>query len=258
MASEASDDDKCLVLKNVSPGVKFLTISRKGPEETFLNVSPFLVEKAVANVCGKVNGIKLSREGRLIVETKSAKQASKLMELTNLNSDIEVLVSENERMNSSKGVIFATVLLCESNETILEHLSVQHVVAIERAKRRNQVGDLIESGLFFVTFSTREIPEYLNVGYLHLPVCPFIPRPTQCFSCGKFGHIGKFCKVEPKVCLCCNSLLHRDSREYQCVNAKICNNCGGDHHTLSRICRRYHEQELNQRIRTYKPHRTRE
>lgn len=243
--------DKTIKLKNQSPGIKFLTMKKKNSNENMMKVSPFLVAKVIDNVCGGVNDIRMNKSCNLVIEAKNVAQAAKLIQITKLNEEIEVEVIKNEQMNSSKGVVFAPQLLCETNEILLENLKDQHVTEINRAKKRNFEGDLVDSGLLFITFSIRDIPQSIKAGYLSLPVRPFVPRPMQCFQCGLFGHIAKVCKAKYKPCLACGSPLHQDEKENKCQNIKKCKNCGQDHHTLDRKCPLYKQNQKIQQIRVY-------
>lgn len=165
--------DTTKVLKNKTPGPKYMKIERKGNSEDMAKVSPFLIHKFLQNVCGEVQSSKLTQAGYVLVETKNEEQARKLIQVTQMSNEIKVNISENERLNQSKGVIFAKDLLCVSEEEIVAELKdQQHVTEVYRVKKRMANGTMSETGVFFVTFSTRDVPNELNAGYTKFSVRP--------------------------------------------------------------------------------------
>ncbi|GBO25147.1 hypothetical protein AVEN_77007-1 [Araneus ventricosus] len=72
--------------------------------ETFVNVSPFLVQKVVSATVGDVASIKRIRSGDLLIEVNSQKQAKQILKIKAL-ADIKVTVEAHRTLNSSKGVI---------------------------------------------------------------------------------------------------------------------------------------------------------
>ncbi|GBN73353.1 hypothetical protein AVEN_137036-1 [Araneus ventricosus] len=82
--------------------------------ETFLIVSPFLVEKGITSSVGEVKSAKKLRSGDL-VEMESPKQAKQIVKLNSLPT-IPFTVNPHATLNSSKGVISCGELLNESVE----------------------------------------------------------------------------------------------------------------------------------------------
>ncbi|GBM97935.1 hypothetical protein AVEN_228361-1 [Araneus ventricosus] len=83
--------------------------------ETFHNVSPFLVEKGITSSVGEVKSTKKLRSGDLLVEVESPMQAKLIAKLNSL-STIPVTVNPHATLNSSEGVISCIELLNESVE----------------------------------------------------------------------------------------------------------------------------------------------
>lgn len=153
-------------------------IKRKGIE-TMAKVSPFLVQKVIENVCGHVIQCFMARDESLIVETTGVLQAAKLMQLIQISKNVQVEVMEKENMNQSKEVIYARELLCDDDDSLLEYLKDQHVVKVERLKKRLQNGNFEDVGIFFITFGVTQLPETLKAGYMKYNVRPYVPKPMH-------------------------------------------------------------------------------
>lgn len=225
--------------------------------KTMMDVSPFLVSKVIENIAGKVNQVKMLKDQSLLIEAKDLKQANTIIQIISLNENTKVKVTEDSKFNSSKGVIYAPQLLCVSDEQLLIDLEDQFITEIKRLETTKD-GRKKANGIFFVTFSVPEAPKNVKAAYLSLEVRPFVPKPTQCFGCGKFGHVSKYCKAEIKPCMNCTSINHSDTKEVKCNQQPRCINCNETHHTLNRSqCRRYKEEAAIIRIKITEkiPHR---
>lgn len=229
-------------LKNSIEGERVLVITKVNGTKKFENISPFWIKKVVDNAAGgAVNQARKNRDGKIIVNTKNKQQAAKLIKLSQINEDNKVVVTEDGKANQSEGVIFCRDLKYATDEEILDELAEQKVINIRRAKKKNELGLEYETGLYFVTFDSRELPEQLRVGYEMLEVRPFIPEPMRCFRCMKFGHTQKFCKKPEeggKICGNCSEKEHVNRAKGEKCNASPkCTNCGSeDHGNFSRQC----------------------
>ena len=65
----------------------------------------------------------------------------------------------------------------------------------------------IPTSTLFLTFSTRDLPKEITVGYLEVKVALFVPNPMRCFNCNKFGHMSQRCKVAAK-CPGCGKYIY--------------------------------------------------
>lgn len=77
----------------------------------------------------------------------------------------------------------------------------------------------------------------VTIGYLVIKLKPYIPSPTRCFNCQKFGHVAKFCRAKNAVCPNCGG-----RHEYEnCPNkdALRCVNCNGEHSSGYKGCPEY-------------------
>ncbi|GBM17936.1 hypothetical protein AVEN_111087-1 [Araneus ventricosus] len=157
---------------------KFFIIKRVSEKnENVVNVSPFLVEKAITGSVGIVTSTKLMRSGDLLVEVASRQQAQQIRKLHSL-STISVSVKPHETLNSAKGVNTCGRLLNLSLEEIALELSGQDVKDVRRINIRRD-GELVPTKHFILTFNTPRLPEYIKAGYVRCSVRPHIPNPLR-------------------------------------------------------------------------------
>ena len=242
--------DKKKVLENLSEGPKFLIISRKDEGQSMEKVSPFLLRKCINHVVGgNVRQMSALRNGTILVETENVKQAKTLITLKRISPLINLEISEHDRLNSSKGVVnrcYDWKYL--TDEEIVEGLREYHVTAIHRIKRRTEREDFVDTGTYFLTFSTTKLPKEIDIGYSFREVMPYIPNPMICFNCLKFNHPKDRCKLPEKICQNCAQTYHLDENE-KCSRPALCINCNGSHPSLSKLCPVYIKNKEIQRIK---------
>ena len=164
--------------------------------------------------------------------------------------DFSVAVKKDEKSNQSLGVIYCRDLKYSTTDEIIEELKRQHVVDIKSSKKRGQDGETYDTGLYFVTFDTRQTPNEIKIGYEVVDVCQYIPEPMRCFICLKFGHSKKYCKTpeNEKKCGNCANDVHTDrEKREKCQESPKCVNCGSkEHGSFARFCNVYKmEKEIN-------------
>lgn len=189
-------------LEDLKSGPKFIIMQRNETDDkkTMQGVSPFTIHKCIELHAGQPKSVKLLRNGTLLIETVSNVQAEKLYKLTLLGSDICVKVIEHPTLNTSKGTIHCLDILCVPDDEIISELKDQHVVDIARFKKKVN-GQLVDNGLFIVTFNLPSLPERVQLGYISCEVEMYIPNPRRCYNCQEFGHGAKYCK---KTSICAN------------------------------------------------------
>ncbi|GBO17031.1 hypothetical protein AVEN_80578-1 [Araneus ventricosus] len=208
----------------------FLIHRISSSNETFHNVSPFLVEKGITGSLGEVKSTKKLRSGDLLVEVESPKQAKQIVKLNALSS-IPVSVNPHATLNSSKGVISCGELLNESVEKITEELNSQGVTHVRRITIRRD-GQLLNTKHLILTFDSAKLPEHIKAGYMRLSVRTYIPNPLRCFKCQRFGHSKTSCRGT-LTCARCAEVGHEST---DCTRSEKCVNCKGEHTSFSRNC----------------------
>lgn len=77
------------------------------------------------------------------------------------------------------------------------------------------------------------LPERVKIGYVRYIVRPYIPPPTRCFTCQRFGHIAAACKAKARCAKCGGEHEYGECAE----GTKIkCCNCGGEHSAAYKGC----------------------
>ncbi|GFS68011.1 uncharacterized protein TNCV_1362391 [Trichonephila clavipes] len=99
--------------------------------DTFSNVSPFLIEKAIRASVGEVKTIRKMRSEDLFIEVSSTKQALALASLKRL-AHFDIQVKSHATLNFSRGVISAADLYNVTEEEILENMADLKVCAVRR------------------------------------------------------------------------------------------------------------------------------
>jgi hypothetical protein len=240
-------------LENLAEGEKFLIMSREDKSETMEKVSPWILKMAINSTAGsEVNMVKKLRNGTVLIHTKNRKQAEKLVTIIQLDSSTRVKITEHEKLNQKKGVIKCLDLMYLEDNYILQELASQNVIDIKRIKKRNNInGKEEETGTYFLTFGTVNIPEHIFIGYERVKVREFIPDPLRCFKCLKFDHTQNQCK-ENKICGNCGEEEHTDpEKKERCHKKPKCTNCGEtDHGSLSRKCKVFENRKELMTIKT--------
>ena len=78
----------------------------------------------------------------------------------------------------------------------------------------------IKTNTLILTFNTPQIPDYLKICYLNIPVTQYVPNPIRCYKCQRFGHVTGRCK-HSETCARCSETGHKDdtcTKGYKCIN----------------------------------------
>lgn len=233
---------------------RFLVIKRKD-NQSMANVSPFLIKKQIDFTCnGEVIFAKKTRDGNLLVKTKTGLQAFKLLRLK-IMGDLEIEVVEHLTLNTTKGVIYSNDLRPLTEEEIKKELKAQNICDVKKIKKKlNEV--LVDTGLVILTFASVSTPENIKIGYESVKVRAYIPPPLRCNNCFRFGHISNACR-NSKLCINCASDFHTNpdsdktcSFDKNCVNCKDAKLPDSNHSSIYRGCPIFVKQQEIQAIKT--------
>jgi len=65
--------------------------------------------------------------------------------------------------------------------------------------RRDTSKEYFDSQTVLLHFTSSQFPEAVKIGYLNFyRVREFIPKPTCCYKCNRFGHVAKNCRGKDK------------------------------------------------------------
>ena len=109
---------------------------------------------------------------------------------------------------------------------------------ISKAKRITiqRDGQIRPTNTIILTFESHVPPKQIKAGHLNVKVDLYIPQPTQCFKCQRFGHHRQNCNIN-NTCPRCGEEGHIETREIQCQKNPKCVNCGENHSAYSKDCR---------------------
>ena len=156
-----------------------------------------------------------------------------------------VKVSPHRSLNSKKGVLWCRELDTVSLTEIKEELASQQVTEVKRISV-TRAGKKENTHTYILTFGTSDLPTKIKVGYLSVPIKPYIPNPLRCFRCQRFGHHRDQCR-SPEVCGKCGNTDH--SKEH-CDVDPACVNCKGKHEASSKNCPSWKKEKEISRIKT--------
>ena len=122
----------------------------------------------------------------------------------------------------------------------MEELAEQGVIGSSNVKDSNK------TNTFILSFCTPEVPEDLQIGYISVPITPYISNPLCCFKCQRFGHGEKGCNKEA-VCARCAETGHSDKG---CEKMVKCSNCLAAHCAFSKNCPRWKAEKQAQEVAT--------
>ena len=188
------------------------------------------------------------KNGCLLIECFRQQQSKNLLSLTSI-ADLQISVTPHRTLNSSVGVIRDRDhdLAELSEEQIVQELKLQHVSKVKRFTKK-QDDLIIKLHTYLLTFELSTVPEHIYIGPYRIKVNAYVPNPTRCFKCQKFGHGRSSCKGTEK-CVKCSVEGHSS---FDCEGTVKCSNCNGNHMANSRNCEFYKKEVQIQKIKTDK------
>ena len=173
---------------------------------------------------------KYNDQNTWIITTTCKEQADKYMQIKEINGS-QVTIQPHSEMNSVWGTM---VLLREDKDDedrcrrILEkrHKNVQEVKIIILPRNNTKIAK--------IKFKGKTLPEKIYMGGRRRDIKPYIPKPSQCHNCSRYGHYKEVCRSQSPACYYCGS--HEHESKWQCGGEAKCINCNGNHHARSQKC----------------------
>ncbi|GFO15148.1 RNA-directed DNA polymerase from mobile element jockey [Plakobranchus ocellatus] len=98
---------------------------------------------------------------------------------------------------------FLTMTLIQHSIIFLEASAELSGVTHARRIKVGRGEDKIQTDTVVLTFHSRKAPSKICAGYLTLDVRPYVPLPTRCNKCQRYGHGKDKCKKPAAVCVKC-------------------------------------------------------
>jgi hypothetical protein len=78
-------------------------------------------------------------------------------------------------------------------------------------------------------------------------------KPSQCYKCFKYDHVGKYCRADNQICSRCAVANHKHDECPNTDKQPICCNCKGEHTATSSDCPKYlqYQQRIQRTIDQY-------
>lgn len=229
------------ITSNSSQGIHFAVIDRDDEKNpSLLGISPFLVGRCIKSSVGDVEDTRSELDGgRYVVKVRGSNKFQRLLKMECLSDGTRIKVTEHAQLNFSKAVISAPEVAHMSEDEILEELADQHVTEVKRLSKKVSPSNRLASVLV-LKIHKPTAPQYITVGLIRKPTRPFYPRPTRCFNCLDYGHIGKSCKKARRCPNCCNAW-----HDEECSLPTFCLHCNENHSIYSSFCKKFKaEQEI--------------
>jgi hypothetical protein len=232
---------------NSGNGVNFLEIYEhehwpkffivNGVQERLSALDPITIAEAIEEFIGEPEDTTMLRSGSLLVQCRNRNQADKIESLKFIGKS-PVKVIKHPRLNSCKGVVFSNESFKCTDEKLKSYLENKY--GITDVYRMRPRGD--NSQLIIVTFPSKFLPKRIKIGHEKCRVRPYVPNPSRCYNCQRFGHMSRSCRRKA-VCARCGSEDHVHMRENPCENKAHCVNCNLDHPAYERSCPKWAEEK---------------
>ena len=149
-----------------------------------------------------------------------------LLHLTLSEDDIISEVKPHNSFNLIKGVIHSQELQ-EFSEAEILNLCPDNIYDVRKLSGHNNT--------IILNFSSRYLPDYINIRHLQFRVKKYRPKPTLCFNCFNYGHVAKYCQNTKKCDVCSAEITNKSHKcsEYNCFH------CEEKHSPSHRSCLRF-------------------
>lgn len=222
-SSSSSGDDTVRRAASSARTVLFRPAGREGSVAAlpFVKLEEFLNSEAP----NELTEIRINRAMNIVaVDVKTSGGVNKLLALSRLCT-FTVRASLPAPKSASVGVIRVQDVSLGDAELSQR---LRSSVPVFSVKRMGKASESVR-----VIFCAAR-PHLVHIGSVKCPVSDFRARPTQCFKCGRFGHLGVSCTNAAKCLKCAGD---HDANMCDEGNAVKCSNCGLSHSALDRTCR---------------------
>ena len=149
------------------------------------------------------------------------------------------------RKSKHRGIIFGV-----DEEISNEEMSMEIGATAERIIKK--FGGRTKITKQMVIYFENELPQYVSYGYRRYRVSEFLPDPTRCFQCQKYGHKAKECHSRTTCPICAEKHTYEECKikdSYRQENNARCPNCKGPHPASYKGCPKYEQAKAVIKIR---------
>ena len=145
--------------------------------------------------------------------------------------------ARNSLNELNRGIIFNV-----EEDVSVEQITHEFGIPATRIIRRVRGESIVTKQV--ILYFNGAIPEIIYFGWKRYRVALYIPNPTRCYNCQKFGHKANQCRSTVKCPICSgrHSFANCDAQKNDEDKQKaVCPNCNGEHPASYRGCRKYQE-----------------
>lgn len=213
----------------------------------------------------EIQGVRNTRGGGIVVRTATEGDTDKLINELNktakLDETYEIIKPKKRKphimvydVDSELNALELKEALIENNEIIKEREEINVKHKIPSKYGNSWIIELDPTVYYNLTNNNNN---RLKIGWQQV-VCKEYLRPTICYNCGKFGHIGKVCKNKT-CCMRCGAEGHikQDckAKNEHCINCIAFNNkyrakIDTKHSCLNKTCKSWKNEITTLKART--------
>ena len=157
---------------STGPWPRFLVMTSTDGGKTLSKLSPFAIYKGVKGIAGGEVTIKRQFSGDIYLTCIKKSQSDNLLKCVLFGGIVPVAVTPHKSLNSSKGVVRNWELARTDPDEIKENVPM--ITDVHRIVLNNVE---IKTNTLILTFNTPQIPDYLKICYLNIPVTQYVPNP---------------------------------------------------------------------------------
>lgn len=198
-----------------------------------------------------INLIKKTSRNRVVVSFADKYEANKII------SNVSIKVLHNIKAYIPNSFIKCVGIVRDvpvdlSEDELAESCRVQGGTQIDKIERMTYWDSINKcakpSRNIKIEFRSTNLPENMIVFYVKKNIEPFIPKPTICKKCLRYGHVAKICRSTETNCINCSEVTHALDINCSCAHCKNkcitkCKYCQvGDHNSTQVKCPEYIKQ----------------
>lgn len=208
------------------------------PNSSFWKVNPNCIARdIVKETQEKVLSHRITRDGNLVINVASEGSANSLLLLKTIAGiEVEALIPDSYLKVMGR---ITDIPTWYSAEQLLHYLRPCGVIAVKRdvvfSREEDGTSKSYDKRSVVLTFRPgHTLPADVCLGFTCHPVSEYVPPPTQCFHCQRFGHIARDCHGTERCKICAGP---HDFKSCTARREPKCANCGGPHVATYRACR---------------------
>ena len=152
----------------------------------------------------------------------------------------------NQAIQANRGIIFGI-----DDDVTDEEIFMEIGIKAERIVKRR--GNARIPTAQVILHVEGPLPEFVRIGWRRHRVSVYIPPPTRCYKCQRFGHIATNCGAK-KICpICSGSHPYVECQikdNHRTDNKASCPNCKGLHPASYQGCPAYKQAKILKKIQT--------